>query len=132
MTNNVVARFKDGRVLKGSSLDAHSHKPTFHLRPPDGPVQEVERADLKAIFFVRSLDGDAERNDRSELDPEDRRARGMKIVRVTFEDDEEIVGLTSHYPVTRQYFFVLPVDQESNNIRILVNRDAMKDIAPAD
>ncbi|HKK52533.1 MAG TPA: hypothetical protein VKA74_13140, partial [Myxococcota bacterium] len=62
------------------------------------------------------------------LDPEDRRARGMKVVRVTFEDDEQIVGLTNHYPATRPYFFVLPVDERSNNLRILVNRDAIEEI----
>lgn len=132
MVNHVVARFRDGRVLKGSSLDAHSPKPTFHLRPADGPMQEVAREDMKAIFFVRSLDGDPDRDDSTEVDPEDRRARGMKAVRVTFEDDEVIVGLTSHYPVTRPYFFVLPVDPDSNNIRILVNREAMKEIAPVE
>ena len=128
MVNNVVARFRDGRVLKGSSLDAHSPKPTFHLKTPDGPMQELAREEMKAIFFVRSFDGDPDRDDSTDVDPEDRRARGMKAVRVTFEDDEVIVGLTAHFPVTRPFFFVLPVDADSNNIRILVNRDAMKEI----
>ncbi len=132
MINNVVARFRDGRVLKGSSLDAHSQKPTFHLRSPDGVMEEIARSEMKAIFFVRSLDGDPDRNDSVDLDPTDRRARGMKTVRVVFEDDEVVIGLTSHYPVTRPFFFVLPVDADSNNIRILVNRDAIKEIEPQD
>lgn len=128
MANNVVARFRDGRVLKGSSLDAHSRKPTFHLRSPEGEMEEVTLADLKAVFFVRSLEGDSTRDDSQEPDPTDRRARGMKIVRISFDDDEEIVGLTSHYPATRPFFFVLPVDDQSNNVRILVNRDAIEEI----
>lgn len=114
--------------MKGASLDAHSQKPTFHLRQAEGGMEEIELGDLKAVFFVRSLEGDAERDDSTELDPEDRRARGMKVVRVTFEDDEQIVGLTNHYPATRPRFFILPVDEKSNNLRILVNRDAIREI----
>jgi len=128
VANNVVARFRNGRVVKGVSLDAHAQRPTFHVRPPDGDMEQVTLADLKAIFFVRSLEGDAKHEESTTLDPTDRRARGMKVVRVTFDDDEQIVGLTNHYPVTRPFFFVLPVDQQSNNLRMLVNRDALTEI----
>ena len=130
MGNQVVARFRDGRVLKGTSLDAHPSKPFFHVRPPDGPVEQVQLSDLKALFFVRSLEGDSSRDDATELDPKDPRARGSTVVRLTFEDGEQIVGLTNHYPPKRPYFFVLPVDRESNNIRMLINRDAMEEIEP--
>jgi hypothetical protein len=35
------------------------------------------------------------------------------------------VGLTNRYPPNRDYFYVVPVDAESNNIRMLINRAAV-------
>lgn len=128
MSNQVVARFKDGRVLKGSSLDVDPKKPFFHLRDGSGEVEQVQLADLKALFFVRSFEGDPSRDDATELDPKDPRSRGSTLVRLRFGDGEEIVGLTNHYPPNRPYFFVLPVDPKSNNIRMLINRDALEGI----
>jgi hypothetical protein len=123
--NQVVARFKNGRVLKGTSLDIDPNKPIFHVRPPEGAVEEVKLSDLKALFFVRSLEGDPARDDATVPDPEDPRLRGSTVVRLTFADSESIVGLANRYPPNRPYFFVVPVDPASNNVRILVNRDAV-------
>ena len=36
----------------------------------------------------------------------------------------------NRYPPNRPFFFVLPMDPGSNNIRILVNRDAVRTIEP--
>jgi hypothetical protein len=44
---------------------------------------------------------------------------------LTFEDGEVMVGLTIRYPPNRPYFYILPVDSGSNNLRLLVNRDAV-------
>ncbi len=120
--NLVVARYRDGRVLKGTSLDVAPGRPSFHVRPPEGPVAEVRLDELKALFFVRSLEGDPARDDARTLDPEDPRARGSTLVRVQFKDQEEIVGLTNRFPPNRPFFFVVPVDPASNNIRIFINR----------
>lgn len=125
MGNQVVARFKDGRVLKGTSLDVDHNKPVFHVRPPGGTAEQVRLEDLKALFFVRSLDGDPARDDGRAPDPTDPRLRGSTVVRLTFADSEEIVGLTNRYPPNRDYFYVVPVDAESNNIRMLINRAAV-------
>lgn len=125
MANQVVARFKNGRVLKGTSLDIDPSKPTFHVRPPGGTAEQVELRTLKALFFVRSLDGDPARDDAQQPDPEDPRLRGSTVVRLTFADGESIVGLTNRYPPNRAYFYVVPVDPESNNVRILINREAV-------
>ena len=125
MSKPVVARFKDGRILKGISMDIDPARPTFHIRPPQGSPVQVSLSELKALFFVRSLDGDRERNEQYELDPSDLRARGSSIVSLRFADGEEIVGLTIRYPPNKPYFFVVPVDPGSNNLRILVNRDAV-------
>ena len=128
LAQSVVARYQDGRVLKGVSMDIDPAKPVFHVRPQQGPVVEVKLSDLKALFFVRSLAGNPEYSDVPRLDPADPRARGSIPVRLTFADGEVMLGLTFHFPPNRPYFFVTPVDPKSNNIRVLVNRAALKEI----
>jgi hypothetical protein len=124
VVNLVVARYLDGKVLKGQTLDVHPSRPAFHLRPADGAAIVVHLAELKALFFVRDLAGDAERIEGMELSPDDARARGAQPIEVEFADGERIVGLTVRYPPVQDYFYLLPADTESNNVRILVNRAA--------
>ena len=130
MSKQVVARFQDGRLLKGTSLDVGPARPTFHIRPQKGPVLEVRLQDLKALFFVRSLDGDPQRIERKSPDPGDPRTRGSRVIGMRFADGEFMVGLTVAYPPRRDYFFALPVDQHSNNIRVLVNKEAVVSMTP--
>lgn len=125
MQNKVVARYQDGRVVKGISLDVDPARPTCHVRPTTGPALEVNLSELKALFFVRTLEGNSAHDEGRDPDPKDPRSRGMAMVSLRFADGETIVGLTIRYPPNRPYFFVLPVDQKSNNIRILVNRAAV-------
>ena len=123
--NQVVARFQDGRVIKGTSLDVDPNKPSFHIRHGQAKPVEIKLSELKALFFVRSLDGDRLRNDDKTPDPKDPRTRGSTLVSLKFADGEQIVGLTIRYPPNKAYFFVVPVDPKSNNIRILVNKAAV-------
>ncbi|HSJ65381.1 MAG TPA: hypothetical protein VK922_15925 [Gemmatimonadaceae bacterium] len=132
VVNLVVARFLDGQVLKGQTLDVDASRPTFHIRPPTKSNTEVRLADLKALFFVRDLDGNPERVEAMELDAADARARGAHPIEVEFADGERIVGLTVRYPPVRPYFYILPADTSSNNIRILVNRSAIVRMAQPD
>lgn len=121
--NNVVARFIDGRVVKGTSLNVDATKPTFHVRTAGGPI-EVKLTDLKALFFVKSLDGDKGYHETKTATAGDARLVGGKPVTVIFKDREKIVGLTNRFPPIKPYFFMVPIDPKSNNIRILVNRSA--------
>jgi hypothetical protein len=130
MNNLVVARYLDGRTLKGTSLDVDPAKPTFHVRPPEGITAEVKLKELKALFFVRTLEGDMARHEAHALNPADPRALGSTAVSLHFPDGEQIVGLTNRFPPNRPFFFVVPVDPESNNIRILVNRSAVTKMEP--
>jgi Family of unknown function (DUF6982) len=128
--NNVVARFVDGRVLKGTSLNVDPNKPAFHVRTLDGPV-EVKLADLKALFFVKSLDGNAAHDEAMAPTDGDPRLVGGKPVAVIFKDREKIVGVTNRFPPNKPFFFMLPIDPRSNNIRILVNKGAAISIREA-
>lgn len=128
MSNRVVARYRDGRVLKGTSLDAAGRRPMIHVRPPGGSPVEVAMKDLKALFFVRSLEGDPTHDEALEPDESDVRGRGSTPVRIVFEDGEVIVGLSISNPPKGDYFFIVPVDPRSNNQRILVNRGAVAEV----
>ena len=78
MTNHVVARFADGRTVKGTSLDVDPKRPVFHVSTPEGEMVEISMADLKALFFVRSLSGDPARADTHEVTASDPRLRGAR------------------------------------------------------
>src|SRR5262245_56857830 len=92
VANEVVAHFLDGRVVKGISLDIDPARPTCHIRIPNQQAVEVKLADLKALFFVKSLAGDPTHKERSTLDAGDQRARGAHPIEVEFADGERVVG----------------------------------------
>lgn len=129
MVNQVVARFIDGRLIKGTSLDVDPAKAACHIRTRDGAIYTVELIELKALFFVKSLAGNATHDEAMELETADRRQFGSALVELTFADGERMIGLTNRANPSGEFFFVLPVDSRSNNIRILVNRSALKSIA---
>ena len=116
----VVAHFRDGRVLKGTTQDFGPIKPTFHLfleNGADGAPLTVPIGSLKAAFFVRTPDGDPSRKDVYDFDATPGQGRR---VRVTFEDGEVVDGFTMGYARDKQGFFVVPADAGSNNVRIFV------------
>jgi len=123
--NQVVARYIDGRVVKGISHDINPKRPYCHIRTVENGTVTVKLSDLKALFFVKDLVGDATRQEGGTLEPNDLRARGARHIEVEFADGERVMGLTVRYPPVGPFFFVLPVDVQSNNVRILVNHTAV-------
>jgi hypothetical protein len=128
MSNRVVAHCQDGRIVKGLSLDVDPAKPTCQVRSTAGVVTEVALAELKALYLVRKLDGDPKRHESTKVEPADPRLHGAKRVTVQFEDGEKLVGLLHRGSSSEPFFFLVPVDRGSNNIRILVNRAAVVSI----
>ena len=121
-----VAHFADGTVFKGSTADLAPDRAWFHLRLNDsGERRRITLADLKAVFRVKNLDGDSQRQDSQEGE---RPGYGKKI-RVTFKDGEEIVGYTNGYSPERPAFFLTPVDPASNNAQILVVNRFVEQVA---
>jgi hypothetical protein len=125
MSHKVVARFRNGRVIKGVSVDAGSGSATFHVRRTDGSVARIRLEDLKALFFVRSLEGNPKRHENRIADPHDPRGHSSLVVTVVFMDGEVMTGMMNRNRAVDAYFFLTPVDPESNNIRVLVNRAAV-------
>lgn len=133
----VIARYADGRVVKGYTQDFHPNKPRFHLLPIDaessGKSVEVQVKDLKAIevsveelksvFFVADFAGNPEYNELKEF-TEGNRYIGRKV-EVTFADGEVIVGTTMGYDPRRPSFFLFPADPKSNNQKVFVISSAV-------
>jgi len=122
----VVARFADGRMLKGTTYDFLPGKPAFHLHV-DGDektkAEAVQMADLKAVFFVKDFSGVSERKDRYDFAAT--QGYGRKA-RLTFHDGEEMAGFTNGYNPANQGFFLIPADAAGNNVRIYVLNKAIK------
>ena len=120
-----VARFLDGRVLKGITHDFGPGKTKFHLAiqgAPGKPV-EIDVSALKALFFVRSWTGDPRRVDDNSF--ERAAGQGRRVI-VTFHDDEKLAGFTVGYAADKPGFFVVPADRASNNTRVFVVNAAVK------
>jgi hypothetical protein len=128
--NQVVARFLDGRTLKGQTSDFLPAKELFHISANgtfDERPQEVKVPDLKALYFVRSLQGDPEHQKTNEFPP-NAPAPGRKV-KVTFKDGEVLVGTTQGYQPGRPGFFLLPADPRSNNERCYIVTSATQSVA---
>jgi Family of unknown function (DUF6982) len=128
--NVVVARFLDGRTVKGHTTDFDPNRREFHIVPAaaePGEPRPVNIKDLKALFFVRSLKGDAQYRERKNFRPEDPN-RGSKV-EITFGDGEMLVGYTLVRDLwERTGFFVTPLDPRSNNRKVFVITTAVANI----
>jgi hypothetical protein len=129
--NKVVARFVDGRVVKGMTADFFPTKDTFHVAETGAPEGaeplEINRADLKALFFVKDYAGNPDHVERNEFDPA-RPPVGRKI-QVVFNDGEVLLGTTTGYQPGRPGFFLEPADETSNIERCYVVASATAQVA---
>ncbi len=127
----MVARYQDGRVLKGVTNDFLPAKDRFHLVPqesaPGSKPVEVLIADLKAVFFVRDFAGNPQHKESGEFDPA--KAAGGRKIRVVFKDGETMVGTTQGYQPGRPGFFVVPADAKSNNERCFLVSVATREVS---
>lgn len=129
--NKVVARFTDGRLLKGFTTDFVPAKESFHVTEAGAPAGskpvQLQTKELKALFFVKDLAGDPKHQERNEFDPAHPVA-GRKI-KVVFKDGETLVGTTQAYQPGRPGFFLIPADTESNIERCYIITAATQDVS---
>ena len=129
--NKVVARYADGRIVKGVTADFSPAKDTFHVsvatEQAGAKSVEIHTKDLKALFFVKDFGGNPQHVERNEFDPSHPPA-GRRI-RVVFRDGEILVGTTTGYQPGRPGFFLVPADASSNNERCYVVAAATQEIS---
>ncbi|NNE44296.1 MAG: hypothetical protein HKN12_08795 [Gemmatimonadetes bacterium] len=120
----VVARFADGRVVGGHSWDFRPDRPWFQITQPRA-AQAADRIlirDLKAVFFVRDLEGDPLHNEEKSFTG---RKRVGRKTWVEFQDGECLAGWVESLNAEDHGFFLFPVDPFSNNEKVFVVRSAV-------
>jgi hypothetical protein len=124
----IVARFLDGRLLKGYTRNFDPRKSVFEVFEWgfDDRVEpvHVKVRELKTLFFVRSFNGNSTYNERKDFDG----PFTGKRLSLEFTDGELMVGTTFGYDAERQGFFFFPADAASNNEKVFVNLAAVKRI----
>ena len=124
----VIARWQDGQMSKGTTHDFSPTRPVFHMsiRTGVGPqTVEIPLHALKAIFFVKSFEGDPKRPVSYDFDAT--KGQGRRVI-VTFLDGEMMPGFTVGYSQGKPGFFLIPADQGDNNERVFVVNAAVKTI----
>jgi hypothetical protein len=129
--NKLVARYLDGRLVKGYSLDFLPSRGLFHVVPLNGEGDSFDRShvviplgELKAAFFVRDFAGNPAHVGKKSF----QRFPAGRRLEVTFLDGEVIVGSTLSYREGGVGFFVTPADTESNNVRLFVVSTATRSV----
>ena len=126
--NNVVARYKDGKTIKGVTHDFGPMKKIFHIVANDAngrQIHEIATSDLKALFFVKSLEGDCNHAPTLKLTEKTDKTTGALLLKIVFSDGEIFIGTTHGYTPDREGFFVVPVHKDSNNIRAYIISSAV-------
>ena len=118
--NKIVVHEKSGNVIKGTTADFLPKRPLFHLSVGGMHGEEMKKIfinDLKAVFFVRDFGGNKDYKETK--NPDGLPGSGKKI-RAVFKDGETISGYTHVFNMDQPGFFLIPLDQKSNNERVFI------------
>jgi hypothetical protein len=130
LNNRVVARFVDGRTVKGTTVDFLPGKDVIHVIEANSPVDAIaipiRMRELKALFFVKDLAGDPHRS--KDREPGPARPAAGRAIKVVFNDGEVLVGTTTGFQYGRPGFFVEPEDAGVNEERCYVLVAATKEV----
>lgn len=126
----LVVHPKEGSTLYGMCFALNRNTPGFHLDlldktgAPKNKTEHVVFDSIKAVFFVKSFDG---RFDPNAFEPVS--VPSSQPIAITFTDGELLIGKPIHSTWKEEArFYVIPEDQDSNNIMVLVERTAVASI----
>lgn len=121
--DKVIAHYRDGSLLKGTTADFSPEGEKFTVLTADGDRREIRVAELKALFFVHDYDGQSDYHERKGFFAD--AAAGDKVL-VEFADGEILFGHTHDASPNAPGFFMVPGDPDSNNRMIFVVRSATR------
>lgn len=129
--NKVVAHYSNGNLFKGTCNDFVPNKEYFHMnlrgaQQGSRPVK-LKTNGLKALFFVKKYDGNPKYVEKKEFNPV--RFLPERKIKALFKDGELMVGTTNGYQPAREGFFLVPADENSNNILCFVMTEATRDVS---
>ena len=134
-----VLRFLDGTILKGYLEGFTEEGEVITLRAVGAKTRTtVDTNGLKAIFFVKTFEGDRQYSEKKSYGI--RKAKGRRTF-VKFKDGEDMVGfiegkvpwekgffLSVQRTIKLKGFYLLPADDGSNNNRVFVFAGAVRDV----
>lgn len=128
----VVVHFIDDIIAKGYVDAFNANQPTFHFyqgitEPILSQYILLKIKEIKAIFFVKTFEGNKGYVERKEVAAGDR-VLG-RIADVTFIDGEVIRGYIVDYNPLMLGFFLIPIDPDSNNIQVFVVSNAVMNVS---
>jgi hypothetical protein len=126
----VVARYLDGRLVKGLTYDFQVGRSRLHVFPTTRSSEAVVVSvlDLKAVFFVRDLVGDPRYHERRTFPEGSPRPLPGARMAVTFGDGEVLVGTVESGSRTPGGLILVPADPKSNNLRVYVVSSAVQSV----
>src|SRR4029077_18706819 len=108
-SNLVVARYRNGQVIKGYTRDFFPDRPLFHVLPKGGQATvQIRTVELKGVFFVHDLLGNRLHNKGRRFPAVDQGPQTGRRIAVLFEDGELLVGYAQTYSPDKAGFFVFP------------------------
>lgn len=138
INQKAVLRFNNGTTLKGYMKDFNPKNDKVTVEEAKtGGTHSVRIDELKAIFFIRSFEGNSSHKEKKLYGISGNRGHRLFI---KFNDGESLVGfLEGDVPWERGFFlskhgkdlrgfFILPVDLDSNNIKVFVIASSVKDV----
>lgn len=134
----VVVRFNSGKILKGYLEDFTAYTDVVVIQEVETDKEHgIPIHELKAIFFVKTFQGNSSRSDKKAFGI--RENIGRKVY-IRFNDSESMMGyLEGEIPWEKGFylskpasslkgFFLVPVDADSNNKKVFVVSSSIKDI----
>lgn len=118
----IVAHYLGGKLAKGYTFDFNQNRDTFHVVSSQDKIEEatiVYQEELKALFFVKTLQGKPGYEDPIYSEETIKKLVGMKL-KITFKDGEVMYATTFGYSPARKGFFVFPIDKQCNNEKVYV------------
>jgi Family of unknown function (DUF6982) len=135
-SQKVILRFADGKMLKGIITDLKLGEDALFIEDESSSQLKVRLKELKAIFFVRRFEGNPEHQEKKSFTGS---RPGSRRVFIKFKDGESMMGFVEGDLPWRTGFFlesmkdkgfyIVPVDEASNNIKIFVVTSAVRDVA---
>lgn len=130
--NKVVVHTASGEIIKGFTADFARDKPSFLLTTEEDGLrinQTIQLFELKAVFFVRSFEGNFLHKTVHTFD--ELSGYGKKVM-VLFKDGERFYGRVEVLNPDDPGFFIYPLDTGSNTIRAYVIKEFVDDVRVMD
>ncbi|HZK10788.1 MAG TPA: hypothetical protein VFD10_00285, partial [Atribacterota bacterium] len=97
MSNKIIVKYKDGKIVKGWSTDFGPNKEIFHLHSLEeygGNILEIEVSSLKAVFFVKDYKGNKDYKKIRTFDGASTGIPSQRKIVIIFKDGENFYGTT--------------------------------------